>query len=385
MKNHYTIPFNNLGKQYASIREELLDAQDRVYQTGIALNGLETAKFEAAIAERCGRRFAVTCNSGTQALVFAQEVTRRISYQPDCVLIPDLSYIATLNSVISARNKCYFADVDERGIIDVLSFSRHIDESLNDFGITHIMWVNLFGNMIDYECLVTITELFSDGLVLIEDAAQSFGSKYKGRPSGSFGDVSILSFDPTKNLSNYGSGGCVLTDDQIMYSKLIGIRNNNTSKLSVNFHAPHVGAPTNSKMSEADCAAMLVKLGHFDRWQKRRKDIADYYSQELGERVEVITGDADTESNWHKFVIRFKNFETRQRALRTFTEANIETKIHYEYSLSEFGHLCLNPHVTNHSSNTLRFKNCALSLPIYPELSDYEIEQVVITLRSCNL
>lgn len=358
-----SVPFNNLGRQYQSIREEVLDAIDQVYRGGQVLDSERTIKFELAIANRCNRKYAIAVNSGTQALEIAIGGSRELDTR-EHTLIPNFSFRSTLTSARRACPSPVVCDVDNQGLIDLEKFSREIAQPLHTFGIGQIVFVNLFGNIIDYDRLVMQTELFSDNILLIEDAAQSFGSTYHGRPSGSFGTVSILSFDPTKNLPNYGSGGMILTDDEDLYKRFWRMRNTNES---------HDLWSTNSRMSEADCAVMLVKLKHLDRWQKRRRDIAEYYLQEFGERFHTIRFTEGVEPNWHKFVIKTAS---RANLVNYMTAQDIEVKIHYPYVLDNYSY--------GVRTRAKILSQACLSLPMYAELSDYEVEQVAIAMKSYN-
>ena len=189
------------------------------------------------------------------------------------------------------------------------------------------MYVNLYGNTVDYDRFRLQTEFFSaKKLNVIEDAAQSFGASYRGIPSGKMGDISVLSFDPTKNLNNYGSGGVVLTDDARVASNILNERNNGKE-------SEHHFSGTNSKMSEADCAQMLVKLQYFDAWQERRAQIADYYSTELLKFVTVPVATPGAVHAWHKYVIRA---EHRNKLQHHMSLAGVETKIHYSQTLFDY-------------------------------------------------
>ena len=206
-----------------------------------------------------------------------------------------------------------------------------------------------------------------------EDAAQSFGASYKGIPSGKMGDISVLSFDPTKNLNNYGSGGMILTDDAEFASYLQNERNNGKE-------SDHTFSGTNSKMSEADCAQMLVKLQYFDAWQERRTKIAEYYSTELLKFVDIPVATPGAVHAWHKFVIRVKD---RNKLQNHLSISGIETKIHYDKTL--FDHpvgFSFGPDpVVGSFWEATKFTRECLSLPIYPELSDSEVEHVVESVR----
>jgi len=248
-----------------------------------------------------------------------------------------------------------FIDVDSNGILDIAGLDLPGIQSNN---IT-LMYVNLYGNMIDYDKLQTVITLFSNKNVsIIEDAAQSFGGSYKGIPSGKLGLISCLSFDPTKNLPSYSSGGMVLTDDDELATVIR--RRAKVSEDSIE----SVG--TNSQMSESSAAQLLVKLQYFDSWQKRRTDIAAYYTDRLdGTKIRLPTHSPDVIHAWHKYVIRCTpatNYELQKK----LSDYNIETKIHYRYTLGA---------VTVPESRT-----SVLSLPIYPELTDVEVERVAATI-----
>lgn len=354
------IPFFGVDRQYRNLREEILDITDRVYSTGRVLDGEFTREFEGQIARRCHRGYALSVNSGTQALIFAQLAA--MNRPPYSILIPTLSFVATINSVLMNGFTPVFCDVDYKGLLDLSSYEYKLDASVGA-----VMYVNLFGNCIDWDKFRMQTEFFNDDLVIIEDAAQSFGASYKGTPSGKLGTVSVLSFDPTKNLNNYGSGGMILTDDFHIYETCRALRDN--GKIT------HDRPGTNSKMSEADCAQMTVKLGHFDAWQRRRTEIANYYIDRLYPYVDILTPNEGVEHAWHKFVIRTDH---RNSLMHRLSLDGIETKIHYEYALYDLG---VGFNYVDYSrdlyTETSAFTRECVSLPIYPELSDSEVETIV--------
>jgi len=360
------IPFFGVERQYKELREELMGAIDEVYLTGQVLDGPATRAFEEEIARRCNRKFAVAVGSCTQGLIFAQQTCIPADSR---ILIPTLSFAATLNSVLYAGHTPVFCDTDPAALIDL----ETMDMALTGAGVNAVMYANLFGHCVDYNKLRLQTEFFSDDIFVIEDAAQSFGATYQGHPSGSLGDVSVLSFDPTKNLNNYGSGGMVLTDSFAIYEDLMDLRDNGKK-----MH--HQAFGTNSKMSEADCAAMLIKLEHFDRWQERRRKIANYYTVELSEYVDVVLPREDVESAWSKFVIR----TSERHGLKEALAANgIESKFHYDRPLFELpvGYDFIDYARELFRESTAFSREC-LSLPIYPELTDSEVTRVIEVIEN---
>jgi dTDP-4-amino-4,6-dideoxygalactose transaminase len=357
------IPFLDISRQYKNLREEILDASDAVYFSGQVLDGFFTQEFEDQIAKRCNRQFAVAVNSGTQALIFAQQalaITGKI-------LIPAISFVATLNSVVMASNKPVIVDTQDNYLMDLHKASVCLEQR----DIEALMYVNLYGNVVDYGNLRTMMDLFyqKDDVKIIEDAAQSFGASYNGIPSGKLGHVSVLSFDPTKNLNNYGSGGMVLTDDPIVYADLRDLRDNGK-------YLGFVSTGTNSKMSESDCAQMLVKLKHFDSWQSRRREIAEFYTEHISEYVDPVLPAAGVEHAWHKYVITTKHqdgYYIRDDLAQHLKDHGVATKIHYENTLSDY---TIAGGSYDQQPTAARLCRSTLSLPIYPELTDSEVEYI---------
>ena len=360
-------PYIDLARQYEYLKEELLEAQDLVYSSGRVMDSDRTKAFEMAMAKRCGRRFAVAVNSCTTALMFALQI---VNHRPDDgVLLPSFSFVASANAVMAARRTPFFSDVDEQGLLNIDTIDRH----LPDHNISTLMFVNMYGNMVDQDKLSLYTGFFnpSDNVTVIEDAAQSFGSAWKHRPSGSFGDISCLSFDPMKNLPNYGSGGMLLTDDTEYYSLAMDLRDNGK-------HGHHFNWGINSKMSESDCAGMLVKLGHFDLWQERRTEIAEYYNMYLEDHITIPEVSDHVIHSWHKYVIRSGE---RNRMRAYLSSLGIETKVHYDYTLPELDYPYPGQSEVSDYATARELAHEVLSLPIFPEMTDAEVETVVEAVR----
>jgi dTDP-4-amino-4,6-dideoxygalactose transaminase len=364
------IPFFGVDRQYSNLREEILEVTDQVYASGRVLDGEHTHTFEKTVAKMAERRYACAVGSCTQALIFS---LRAIDYPHQTgrskVLIPAQSFVATLNTVVEAGFDPIFCDVDPfTGLIDLNKIPVHHSE------IAAVMYVNLFGNIIDYDKLTVYKQMWTEyEIPVIEDAAQSFGAFWRGVPSGKLGDISCLSFDPTKNLNNYGSGGMILTDDPEIWEKVNDMRDNGKGN-------DHMSSGTNSKMSEADCAQMLVKLKYFNNWQLRRREIADYYTEELDGYVIIPDVHMNVEHAWSKYVIHHKDRGSIGTYLK---DAGIETKINYTiplhlYSLAYAFDIDYSLGVLEGAE---QFSRTCLSLPIYPELSDSEIETVVDTVK----
>lgn len=345
------VSFVNLGRQYATLKEPIRELQDKVYGSGVMLDGPYTAEFEKAIALRCRRNYAVAVNSCTQALGFAVDIT---TPKGERVMIPALSFRATLNAVTQSHRVSFWDTNAKDGLM-------RLEEILTIRPDRTVIYVDLFGGMHDLRQLSQLSQ------PVIEDAAQAFGSLYDGVPAGSFGDISCLSFDPMKNLPNYGSGGMLLTDYEHYYTAAKNLRDNGKLRNS--------SYGTNSKMSELDCAVMLLKLNQFfDAWQKRRTEIAQYYIAHLKplsyfhKTLSILEHSPMVTPNWSKFILKI---EKNRDALKAhLADKGIETRINYEQTL---------PAILGDKDSYPRaefFSQTNLALPIYPEMTDNEVEYV---------
>lgn len=346
------IAFFGLQRQYAALREELLSATDQVLSTGRVMDGVHTQEFEQWLADYNHRGYAVLCHSGTQALeiiarYFAQQAAVYQGQQPT-VVVPALTYPATANAWITAGWNMVLADVDINGLLANAPDSRGWDA---------VCLVGLYG--------ASVMGLGEDWThrIIVEDAAQHWLS-YHGHRRGV---AAAISFDPTKNLGNYANGGAVVTSDpDIAEFAQNWISNGRTSEYR------HTGS--NSRMSEVDCAQMLVKTRYLELWQQRRKSIAAYWLDRFEHSsvrclINRQTNNLDSHCV-HKFVIALPARDSLRQYL---ADHGIETRIHYERALHELPAFerFRNPGMVNVASALSRQ---VLSLPIYPELTDSEVE-----------
>lgn len=354
------IPFINLRKQYDSIRDEILDATDMVYRSGIHMNGPYTQALEEQVAKRIGMEHVICVHSGTQALQMIAEYNRysfgiKQDVEQPKVCLPALTYPATINAWVKAGWEPIIVDTDSYGVMDM--------EKLPDYDSYHaICTVGLYGSPV-WE------ELFKDNgskthwKILVEDAAQHWLSE----PFGSNPVMKAISFDPMKNLGNYGNGGAIATHDPDAANWFRKYRDNGKPDWAI------VG--TNSRMSEADAAQLLVKLKHIDEWQDRRRKIAAWWLdtfEHIDEIRPVVRREYFGLHAFQKFVIDINGRNTVKDKLYN---DGIECKIHYERALHEmepYQHY-ENPGLLSVASSLSRR---VLSLPFYPELTDTEVEYI---------
>jgi dTDP-4-amino-4,6-dideoxygalactose transaminase len=353
-----TIPFTGLKKQYNNLRTEILEATDEVLRSGQLMNGNYTAEFENWLAKKNSSKYAVTCHSGTHALeIIASYYANHQTTNPPRVIMPTMTYAATANAFMRAGWDIYFIDTDSYGIIDPELIP-------NDLSYQAIVMIGLYGasvkNLSDRRWPLRSV---SNNVTWIEDAAQHWLSSNGTR----FGNAAAISFDPMKNLACYGNGGAVVTNDMDLLEYARAWRDNGKST--------HEYVGTNSRMSEIDCAQMMVKTRYIDAWQQRRQDIAAYWMERLTKssiRCLIDTKNFNDHC-FHKFVI---DLDQRDILKQNLALKKIETRVHYQYPLHEMGvfRQWPGPDILSRASALSRR---VLSLPIYPELSDLEVDYVI--------
>lgn len=356
--NGLKIPFTGLKKQYNNLRIEILEATDEVLRSGQLMSGNYTAEFENWLAKRNHTKYAVTCHSGSQALeIIAEYYRQQSSAHPPRAVVPSMTYVATANAFVRAGWEVYIADTDYHGLLNM----KKIPQELS---VQATVLVGLYGASVEQ-----FGERFWTTDLVIEDGAQHWLANSGKR----LGDACAISFDPMKNLNCYGNGGAVVTDDLDLLEFAREWCNNGKPR--------HANIGTNSKMSEIDSAQMMVKTRHIDAWQQRRGEIARYWMGRLkntGIRSLIDSGNVDTHA-FHKFVIDVDHRDILQRNLEL---KHIETRIHYREPLHELSaySACTGPDILSVASALSRR---VLSLPIYPELTDLEVEYIIDTVLDC--
>jgi dTDP-4-amino-4,6-dideoxygalactose transaminase len=266
-----------------------------------------------------------------------------------------MTYVATANAFIRAGWEVYIADTDVYGVLNK-------DKIPHDLSVQATVLVGLYGAAVN-------ADRFWGTDLIIEDGAQHWLSNNSNR----VGNATAISFDPMKNLNAYGNGGAVVTDDMDLLEFAKEWTNNGKPK--------HTSIGTNSRMSETDCSQMMVKTRYIDAWQARRKNIALYWTSRLkgsGIRSLIDASNSETHS-YHKFVI---DVDARDTLARNLAIKGIETRVHYREPLHELSayEKFVGPDILSCASALSRR---VLSLPIYPELSDLEVEYIIDSVLDC--
>ena len=357
-----TIPFLDLKPQFESIRKDIMDAVDRVLVSGQFVGGEWVERFEEQFSRFVGSRYAIGVGSGTAALELALKAARIAA--GDEVIVPANSFFATAEAVSNVGARPVFGDVDPMTFhLDVTSVERLITPRTRA-----MIAVHLYGRAMEMTGLQELAERHR--LTIIEDAAQAHGTERDGVQVGGSGRLTCFSFYPGKNLGAYGDAGIVTCHDPVHAERLRLLRDHGSPAKYV-----HLIVGTNSRLDAIQAAVLSVKLRHLGEWNARRVQHAMAYGARLrNARIQVPDVPSGGEHNFHLFVIRVKNRDVLRHNLQL---RGIGTGIHYPQPLHltpAYRELGYPMQGSLPVSEALASE--ILSLPMYPELSDSQIEQV---------
>jgi dTDP-4-amino-4,6-dideoxygalactose transaminase len=361
------IRFLDPRNEYAAVREELEEAVERFFESGQYILGSGVSEFEDRFADYVGVNHCVGVGSGLDAL---ELVLTAYGIGPgDEVIVPSNTYIATWLAVTNVGATPLPVEPDLE--------TYNLDPDLVERAITTrtrvVLAVHLYGQPAD---MCSLSALARDrDLILIEDAAQAHGARDRGRRTGSLGHAAAFSFYPTKNLGAYGDGGAVTTDDSDIARQIRLLRNYGSPR---KYENEVVGR--NSRLDELQARLLVVKLGHLDAWNERRRRQAGIYLERLHHAGVVLPVRArQADPVWHVFVVRAND---RDRLLAHLKDADIETLIHYP----------IPPHLQPaYRSLGMRrgslprselIHDTVLSLPMGLHLSDDDVRTVADTIRT---
>jgi dTDP-4-amino-4,6-dideoxygalactose transaminase len=359
------VPYFDLTAQYRSLREEILGALDRVCSHAAFVLGEEVARFEEEFAAYCETKYCVALNSGTSALHVALLAA---GVQPgDEVITTANTFIATAEAISYTGAVPVFVDIDPR--------TANLDPSRVEAAITSrtkvILPVHLYGRPVDWEPLAAIAE--RHGVVMIEDACQAHGARYRGRRIGGLGRAAAFSFYPGKNLGAYGEGGALTTNDEQMAQWARALRDHGQT---ARYRHDVIGY--NYRMDGFQGAVLRVKLKHLTEWTAKRQEWANRYRQLLtGAPVELPNDDPQSECVYHLFVAYVEN---RDKVRKELEARGVQTAIHYPRPV----HLQPAYASRGYPPGSLPCTEAAcervVSLPLFPEMTAEQVEYAAETL-----
>jgi dTDP-4-amino-4,6-dideoxygalactose transaminase len=360
------VPYADLKGQYATLREEILAALDRVGSKAAFILGEEVQEFEREFAAFCGVKQCVAVNSGTSALHLA--LLGAGVQAGDEVITTSNTFIATAEAISYTGARPVFVDIDPlTANIDVTRIAAAVTPRTRA-----ILPVHLYGLAAEMDPIMKIAA--QHRLAVIEDACQAHGAGYRGKRVGSIGKAAAFSFYPAKNLGAYGEGGALTTNDDALAAQARALRSHGESRRYF-----HDAIGYNYRMDGFQGAVLRVKLPRLEQWNARRKELAGIYRRTLADaRVELQSEGTSCERVDHLFVV----YVTDRDAVRTrLEERGVQTGIHYPLPV----HLQKPYQAMGYRRGDLPHAESAcervMSMPLYPEISDEQAHYAAQTLR----
>jgi len=357
------IPLVDLGRQFGSLRQEILDAISDVIESGMYILGPKVTELEKKIAERFGVKHAIGVANGTDALVLTLKA-KGIGPGDEVITTP-FTFFASAESVSNLGATPVFVDVDPE--------SYNLNPDLLEAKITKktraIIPVHIFGQPADMEKINQIAR--KHDLFVVEDACQAFGASYHGKPAGNLADAACFSFFPTKNLGTLGDGGIVVTNDDSLAAAIRLLRQHGSTKKYF-----HDAIGYNSRLDEIHAAILLQCLPLIDEWNETRRKLAYRYRERLQHLpgLRIRPEKPDLVHIYHLFNVELKNRSVIMNALK---ERGIQCAVYYPRPLhlqKVYEHLGGKP---GDCPVAERLSEEILAIPISPFLQEEEQDQVI--------
>ncbi len=368
-----TIPIVDLKAQYQTIKDEADTAIQRVLQEGQFILGPDVQSFEEEMASYCGTKFAVGVASGTDALKLALLACGTKS--GDEVITTPFTFVATIEAIVQCGAVPVFADIDPR--------TYNLDAEKIEAKITPrtrvIQPVHLYGQAADMDPTMELARKHK--LRVIEDCAQALGAKYKGSRVGSIGDAGCLSFFPSKNLGAYGDGGMVVTNESGI-AETVDLLRKHGANTSYHYLLPGF----NSRLDTLQAAILKVKLKRLAIWNELRRDKAALYKQLLNgvDGIEPPFVEEFGQPSFNYYTIRVKDSRLSRNKLREYLMSRgIHTMVYYPLSLHLQEAYKALGYKRGDFPESEQAQEEVLSLPMYPELGQEQIREVVAAIKEC--
>ncbi len=361
------IPLLDLKAQYATIKEQAQNAVMEVLESQRYIGGPKVAELEDKIAAANNCRFAVGVSSGTDAIL---NTLMSLEIGPgDEVITTPFTFFATVGSIARVGARPVFVDIDR----ETYNISAALIEKAVSKNTKAILPVHLFGQMADMNAIMQTAE--SHNLAVIEDAAQSIGSTYKGKKAGSIGTAGCFSFFPSKNLGGIGDGGMVVTNDETLYHRLNVMRNHGSKP---KYYHKFVGG--NFRLDPIQAAVLLVKLPFLEQWSQARRNNAAYYNSRFaGTNIRTPYIHRDCVSIYNQYVISTAcrdELMSHLRGKQIGCEIYYPLPMHLQDCFSYLGYKQGDFPAAESAAEEV------LALPIYPELTDKMKAHIADTVLS---
>jgi dTDP-4-amino-4,6-dideoxygalactose transaminase len=367
MSTNSQIPFVDLHAQYELIQDQIQVSWHEILRSMNLFLGPNVQAFEKEFTDYCNTADAIGVSDGTTALQLALRAAG-IGAGDEVITVSN-TFIATWEAIVLTGAVPVFVDIDPQTfLIDVNQIEDRITPKTRA-----ILPVHLYGQCADMESIMEIAD--RHGLIVIEDACQAHGAEYEGKKAGNLGHLAAFSFYFSKNLGAYGEAGMVTTKDPVLAKHVRLLRNHGSE---IRYHHDQIGI--NARLDELQAAVLHIKLPYLDQWNECRRQIANHYTQAL-HGLEILT---PIEAPGNRHVYHLYVIQTKQReALRQYLEnRGISTGIHYPIPI-HLQKVCEDYGYHNGSLPiTETVTKQILSLPIYPELREEQVDKIVTEINN---
>ena len=360
--NMNKILYTDLYSQYQEAKASIDSAIKEVIQTSSFITGPMVDEFENTIKNYCGSDACASIGSGTNALLCALKAAG--IGKGDEVITVSHTFVSTPETIINAGATPIFVDIDDYYHIDINSIEHRITDNTKA-----ILFVDLYGQTPNITSLKTIASHYN--LILIEDAAQSFGSKYKEKRVGSLVDLTCFSFNPVKNLGAMGDAGAV-TGSKKLIDKVKMYRDHGPK---TKYTYETVGY--NARIDNIQAKVIQAKLPYVDKWNKGRRQIAHTYTKELENIIQTPIENQDSYHIYYVYAIQIEHRDSLQQHLK---EAGIQTNIHYRTPTHKTS--AFSKYSNNFLRNTEYGCERLLSLPVYHSLTESNQQYIIDTIKN---
>jgi dTDP-4-amino-4,6-dideoxygalactose transaminase len=362
-----SVPFFDITRQNRSVKKELDAAISEVVASGRFILGKNVSALEKEIADYCGVKYAVGVASGTDALHLA---LRACGVNPgDEVITSPFTFVATAEAIAYCGAASVFVDIEPK--------SFNLDPNKIEKAITKktkaVLPVHLYGQPCDMQKIAQICQ--KHGLKIVEDCAQAIGAEYNGQNVGSLGHAGCFSFFPTKNLGCFGDGGVVTTNDENVAEEIKILRGHGSRKT---YHYNIIGY--NSRLDELQAAIIRVKMPHLDNFSRSRRKNSAFYRKNL-ENIDQLSLPYELPNAKHAFNQYTVRAKDRDKLFGFLKDKGVGVMVYYPLSLhlqQAFAHL---GHKAGDFPESEAAQNEVLSLPVFPELTDKELETVCASIK----
>ncbi len=375
-------------KEYELLRDDILDAVDKVFKSGILIFGPNVEEFEEKFSSFHDAKFGIGVGNCTDAITISLKALG-ITAKSEVITTSNTA-VPTVTGIVNAGASVKFVDINNYSLIDVNKIENAINEKTKA-----IIPVHLYGQMCEMDKIMELANKYN--LKVIEDCAQSHGATYKGKKAGSIGHVGCFSFYPTKIFGAYGDGGFITTNDEQIHDKIkrirfLGMEKKKMSSGHWNGKYFAVEHGMNSRLDEVHAAILLKKLKYLDEWIDRRREIAAKYDKELKDTpLETPIEHPDNKHAYYIYVVKHKD---RDRIMSELLKKDVHLNISYPWPIhimDAYKHFECGP--CNCPRNLSKDGECSFlpeteisckkvfSLPMYPTLTDEEQDTVIKELK----